>query len=77
MEYIYGNFQYCYNGVPVIRGYCSYKSLIKFSKPHPAYQRETDHRHVDEIRDFINFGEYKFMPEIILSYDYTGMYLHG
>lgn len=74
-DYIYGNFQYCYNGIPVIRGYCSYKTLVKFSKPHPAYQRETSSEHIDEIKEYIMGTGYKFMPEIILSYDYSGMFM--
>lgn len=72
-DYIYGNFEYCYDGIPVIRGYCSYKTLIKYSKPHPAYQRDTNIQHVEEIKQFIMNGSYKFMPEIILSYDYSGL----
>lgn len=75
-DYIYGNFQYCYNGIPVIRGYCSYKTLIKFSRPHPAYQRDTDQTHIDEIKEFVTGTGYKFMPEIILSYDYSGMFIN-
>lgn len=75
-KYIYGNFEYCYNGVPVIRGYCSYKTLIEYSKPHPAYQRKTDSEHIKEIKQFVSSGEYKFMPEVILSYDYSGTSLN-
>lgn len=75
-DYIYGNFQYCYNGIPVIRGYCSYKTLIKFSRPHPAYQRDTDQTHIEEIKEFVTGTGYKFMPEIILSYDYSGMFIN-
>lgn len=76
-DYIYGNFQYCYNGIPVIRGYCSYKTLIKFSRPHPAYQRDANQEHIDEIKEFVTGTGYKFMPEIILSYDYSGMFINN
>lgn len=75
IKQIYGNFEYCYDGIPVIRGYCSYKTLIEFSRPHPAYQRDADQAHVDEIREFVKENDYKFMPEVILSYDCTGMYM--
>ncbi len=75
-DYIYGSFQYCYNGIPVIRGYCSYKTLIKFSRPHPAYQRDTDQTHIEEIKEFVTGTGYKFMPEIILSYDFSGMFIN-
>lgn len=71
---IYGNLQYCYNGIPIIRGYCSYKTLIKFSKPHPAYQRQTDKNHIEDIKQFINKAEYNFMPEVVLSFNYSGMF---
>ena len=74
-DYILGNFQYCYNGIPVIRGYCSSKLLIKFSHPHPAYQRQAEKGHVKEIKDFLDGASIKFMPEVILSYDYSGMYM--
>jgi len=77
IDYIYGNFQYCYNSIPVIRGYCSSKSLIKLSKPHPAYQRQADDYHVAEIKEFLDGTSYKFMPEIILSYDYSGMFVNN
>jgi len=76
IDYIYGNFQYCYNGIPIIRGYCSYKTLIKFSKPHPAYQRDAEQTHIEEIKKFVTGTGYKFMPEIILSYDYSGMFVN-
>ncbi|MBQ9264039.1 MAG: hypothetical protein IJ189_07515 [Clostridia bacterium] len=71
---IIGNFQYCYNGIPVIRGYCSSKTLIKYSQPHPAYQRKAETNHVEEIKEFLKGYSLKFMPEVILSYDYSGMY---
>lgn len=77
MNSIYGNFQYCYNSVPVIRGYCSYRILINHSRPHIAYQRESDKQHVNEIRQFLDGGGYRFMPEIVLSYDYSGMFIQG
>lgn len=70
---ILGNFQYCYNGIPVIRGYCSSKTLIKYSHPHPAYQRQAEESHVEEIKEFLNGHSLKFMPEVILSYDFSGM----
>ena len=74
-DYITGNFQYCYNGVPVIRGYCSSKLLIKYSSPHPIYQRKADASHIEEIKQFLDGTSYKFMPEIVLSFDYTGMFI--
>ena len=72
-DIIIGNFQYCYNNIPVIRGYCSSKLLIKYSHSHPAYQRIAETGHVEEIKEFLDGTSIKFMPEIVLSYDYSGM----
>ena len=66
--------EYCYNGVSVIRGYASADILIKASVAHPAYQREKDEKHVDDILNFIQKGYYTFFPEIVLSYDYKNIY---
>ena len=72
-ERIFGSLQYCYGGIPVLRGFCSYKLLIKHSKPHPAYQRKARDKHVEEIKNYISSPNFKFMPEVILSFDYSGM----
>lgn len=74
MAYIYGQLEYCYLGVPIIRGYCSAKDLIFHSKAHPAYQRNADTKHIIDIVKFLKDSSLKFMPEIILAYDYTEMY---
>ena len=67
-EYIYGNLEYCYDGVPVIRGYCSAKLLLAHSRAHEAYQRATERKHVDDIKDFITSpSAMKFMPEVVLA----------
>jgi len=73
-EYINGILEYCYDGIPIIRGYCSYKMLIKHSKPHPAYQRAPEDSHVEDIKEYISGATLKFMPEIVLSYDYKGIF---
>ncbi len=73
-EKITGILEYCYGGIPVVRGYCSYKALIRHSKAHEAYQRKAEDQHVNEIKEFIAKASYKFMPEVILSYDYKGIY---
>lgn len=73
-EKIIGIVEYCYNGIPIIRGYCPYKTIIKHSKAHSAYQRQSQDTHVAEIKEYISTGSYKFMPEVILSYDYKGIY---
>lgn len=73
-EIITGILEYCYGGIPVLRGYCSYKTLIKHSKAHEAYQRKAEDQHVEEIKEFISKAPYKFMPEVVLSYDYKGIF---
>ena len=73
-ERITGIIEYCYGGIPIVRGYCSYKLLIKHSKAHEAYQRKAEDKHVEEIKEFISKASYKFMPEVVLSYDYKGIF---
>lgn len=68
-EKIYGNLEYCYNGLPIIRGYCSYKKLLQYSIPHPSYQRVAEEQHVNEIREYLEGTQIKFMPEVVLSFD--------
>ena len=70
-EKIYGNLEYCYNGLPIIRGYCSYKKLLQYSIPHPSYQRVAEEQHVNEIREYLESPQIKFMPEVVLSFDCT------
>ena len=73
MDTIYGNLEYCFDGVPVIRGYCSAKTLLAHSKAHPAYQRSAEDQHVKDIKNFISSSSLKFMPELVLAYDYSGI----
>lgn len=74
MDTIYGNLEYCFDGVPVIRGYCSAKTLLAHSQAHPAYQRNAEDQHVKDIKKFISSSSLKFMPEIVLAFDYSGIY---
>lgn len=73
-RFVTGLAEHCYNGVSVIRGYASADILIKSSVAHSAYQREKSEKHVDDILSFIQKGDYTFLPEIILSYDYKNLY---
>ena len=73
-RFVTGLAEHCYNGVSVIRGYASADILIKSSVAHSAYQREKSEKHVDDILSFIQKGDYTFLPEIILSYDYRNLY---
>lgn len=76
-EYIYGILESCYNGVPIIRGYASYKTLIRLSSAHPAYQRAAEETHVEDIENFLRSPSgLKYMPEVVLSYDCIGLWDH-
>lgn len=76
-EFINGILESCYNGVPIIRGYASYKTLIRLSSAHPAYQRTAEETHVNEIEDFLKSPSgMKYMPEVVLSYDCIGLWDH-
>lgn len=69
-EYIYGSLEYCYGEIPIIRGFCSYKTIIKHSKAHPAYQRTIEDKHVCEIESFLLSNSYKYY--VVLAFP-TGM----
>ena len=66
--------EYCYNGIAVIRGYAPADILIESSVPYHLYQRPKNDKHVDEICDFVQKGDFAFMPEVILAYDYKNIY---
>lgn len=73
MDTIYGHLEYCFGGLPVIRGYCDAKTILSHSQAHPAYQRTPNDNHVKEIEDYITSTSLKFMPEIVLAYDFSGL----
>ena len=73
-RFITGLAEYCYNGIAVIRGYAPADVLINSSTAHSAYQRPQDECHVEEILNFIQGGNFAFMPEVILSYDYKNIH---
>ena len=50
-----------------IRGFAPLRDLAKYSKIDESYQRRPDERHVKEVIDFINQGEYLYSPEILLG----------
>lgn len=76
-EFIHGILESCYNGVPIIRGYASYKTLIRLSSAHPAYQRTAEETHIEDIETFLKSPSgMKYMPEVVLSYDCIGLWDH-
>lgn len=50
-----------------IRGFASLRDLAMYSKIDESYQRRPDERHVKEVIEFINQGEYLYSPEILLG----------
>lgn len=66
-----GILQYSMGGFLCLRGFSSYKMLSAISEPNPEIQRELIERHQGEMAEFLNGGEYRFFPEVILSLNLT------
>ncbi len=62
-----GILQYSMGNFLCLRGFASFKMLSAISAPNPAIQRELIETHKGEMANFLNSGEYRFFPEIILS----------
>lgn len=60
LEFSMGNFL-------CLRGYVDYKTLSKISKENKDVQRELIEKHKGEMATFLNVGEYRFFPEVVLS----------
>lgn len=50
-----------------LRGIASIKALAKISEVNPDIQRDLLEDHKDEMKDFLERGEYAFFPEVVLS----------
>ncbi len=50
-----------------LRGFASYKILSAVSEKNPDVQRDLIEQHKGEMAEFLNKGEYRFFPEVILS----------
>lgn len=66
-----GILQYSMGGFLCLRGFASFKMLSAISEPNPEVQRELIEKHKGEMANFLNNGEYRFFPEIILSLNLT------
>lgn len=66
-----GILQYSMGGFLCLRGFTSYKMLSAISEPNPEIQRELIEQHQGEMAEFLNGGEYRFFPEVILSLNLT------
>ena len=66
-----GILEYSMGGFLCLRGFASFKMLSAISKANPELQRDLIAEHKGEMADFLNTGEYRFFPEIILSTNLT------
>ena len=66
-----GILEYSMGGFLCLRGFASYKMLSYISQPNPEVQRDLIDAHKGEMAAFLNQGEYRFFPEVILSVNLT------
>lgn len=66
-----GILQYSMGNFLCLRGFTSFKMLSSVSKPNDEIQRELIEKHKGEMAKFLNDGEYRFFPEVILSVSLT------
>lgn len=60
-----------FDGRYIFRGYARLVDLVKYSKPNPNYQRETDKIRIDNLVNFLNGDNpYKFFTEILLGLEF-------
>ena len=62
-----GILEYSMGGFLCLRGFASFKELSKISKENPNVQRKLIEEHKGEMATFLNKGEYRFFPEVVLS----------
>ena len=66
----------------VIRGFADLNMLARVSKPIPyegsglgvgsGYQRETELNHIEDLKIFLETGQHRFFPEIVLGMRLAG-----
>ena len=66
-----GILEYSMGGFLCLRGFASFKLLSAISEPNPQVQRDLIEKHKGEMARFLDNGEYRFFPEIILSLSLT------
>lgn len=62
-----GILEYSMGGFLCLRGYANYKELSKASRKNDDIQRDLIEEHKGEMAEFLNSGEYRFFPEVVLS----------
>jgi len=53
-----------------LRGVANIKALAEASEANPDIQRDLLEKHKDEMKDFLEKGEYTFFPEVVLSMNF-------
>lgn len=66
-----GILEYSMGGFLCLRGFASFKMLSAISKPSPEIQRDLIEKHQGEMEAFLNNGEYRFFPEVVLALNLT------
>lgn len=66
-----GILEYSMGGFLCLRGFASFKMLSAISESNPEVQRDLIAQHQGEMAEFLNGGEYRFFPEVILSLNLT------
>ena len=66
-----GILEYSMRSFLCLRGFASFKMLSAISEPNPEVQRNLIAQHQGEMAEFLNGGEYRFFPEVILSLNLT------
>lgn len=66
-----GILEYSMGGFLCLRGFASFQLLSHISEPNPEVQRSLIEEHKGEMANFLNSGEYRFFPEVILSLNLT------
>ena len=66
-----GILEYSMGGFLCLRGFASYKMLSAISKPDTEVQRGLIDEHKGDMARFLNAGEYRFFPEVILATNLT------
>ena len=66
-----GLLEYSMGSFLCLRGFASYKMLSEISKSNIKIQRDLIEKHKGEMAEFLNAGQYRFFPEVILSTNLT------
>lgn len=66
-----GILEYSMGGFLCLRGFASFKMLSAISEPNPEIQRELILGRTEELGQYLNSGEYRFFPEVILALNLT------